>query len=103
MPFPTPTAYGWRQERIADNAQEISNLGKELYERTRVLASHFLKLRKGLESSVDAFNKAVGSLESRVLVTARKFQELGAYAGDDIDALEALDHFPRMLQSALYD
>lgn len=92
-------AYGWRQEKIAQNAQQISNLGQELYHRIRVLSSHFLKLRRGLNTSIEAFNKAAGSLETRVLVTARKFRELGAARDEDIDAIENIDLVPRRLQA----
>ncbi|MEM6715491.1 MAG: DNA recombination protein RmuC [Cyanobacteria bacterium P01_C01_bin.147] len=88
-------AYGWRQEKLADNAQQISNLGKEMYDRTHTLMSHMAKLRRGLDSSVDAFNKVVGSLESRVLVTARKFKDLGATAADDLESVEPMDKAPR--------
>ncbi|MEL6385182.1 MAG: DNA recombination protein RmuC [Cyanobacteria bacterium J06626_18] len=90
-------AYGWRQERLAENAQQISTLGKELYDRTHTLISHLAKLRRGLDSSVDAFNKVVGSLESRVLVTARKFKDLGAASGEELETVEALDRVPRSL------
>jgi DNA recombination protein RmuC len=96
-------AYGWRQEQVAENAEKISALGKELYERTQILVSHFSKIRKNLNSTVGAFNEAVGSLESRVLVSTRKFKELGACTGDDIEILEELDRVPRKLQSALFD
>ncbi|MEM9003722.1 MAG: DNA recombination protein RmuC [Cyanobacteria bacterium P01_F01_bin.86] len=90
-------AYGWRQERLAENAQQISTLGKELYDRTHTLVSHMAKLRRGLDNSVDAFNKVVGSLESRVLVTARKFKDLGAASGEELEVVEALDRVPRSL------
>lgn len=93
-------AYGWRQEKLAENAQQISHLGKEMYDRTYTLISHMAKLRRGLDSSVDAFNKVVGSLESRVLVTARKFKDLGAASGDELDTVEALDKVPRAFVSS---
>jgi DNA recombination protein RmuC len=91
--------YGWRQELIAANAQMISELGKQLYDRIRILAQHFSDIKKGLDRSVEAYNKAVGSLEGRVLVSARKFKELGASTGEDIETLEAIDKIPKALQS----
>ncbi len=92
-------SYGWQQEKVTENAQEISNLGKELYDRVRTFARHMQKMRKGLDSTVDHFNKAVGSLEGRVLVSARKLQELGAGSGDAIEVVEGVEKSPRYLQS----
>jgi DNA recombination protein RmuC len=94
-------AYGWRQERIAQNAHEISELGKQLYYRVIKFYSHFNKLRRGLETALDAYNEAAGSLEGRVLVTARRFRELGAAsASDEIATAQAIDRTARELQAA---
>ncbi|MEX2528664.1 MAG: DNA recombination protein RmuC [Gemmatimonadota bacterium] len=89
--------YGWRQEQVAENAREISDLGRELYERLRSYASHFSRLGRSLDSAVGAYNRAVGSLESRVMVTARRFQELGATGADDLDRVEGVERTPRNL------
>jgi DNA recombination protein RmuC len=91
-------AYGWQQDVMTRNAQQISALGKELHERLRTLASHFEAVGKGLDRAVDAYNKAVGSLEGRVLVSARKFSELGAPVSDYIPELEHIDTAARTLQ-----
>jgi DNA recombination protein RmuC len=90
-------AYGWRQEKIAENAQAISDLGKELYDRIRTFLNHFKTMGGSLERAVDSYNKAVGSMESRVLPSARKFKELGAATGEEIPELEPVDEAPRTL------
>jgi DNA recombination protein RmuC len=92
-------AYGWRQEQLAENAKAISDLGQALYDRLRTMAGHFLNLRKGLDGAVNAYNSAVGSLESRVLVSARQFKDLGISKGPDIPELESIDRVSRSIQS----
>lgn len=92
-------AYGWRQEQIAESAREISDLGKMLYDRVAVFAGHFGDMKKGLERAVESYNKAAGSLESRVLVTARRFRDLGASTGKELDVAEAMDKAPRALEA----
>jgi DNA recombination protein RmuC len=90
-------ALTWRQEQIAENAQAISDLGKQLYERMRTLAEHLTDVGTGLGRANVAFNRAVGSLEARVLPTARRFKELGAATGDEIPLLAPIEVAPRAL------
>jgi DNA recombination protein RmuC len=91
-------AYGWQQEALAENAQKISQLGKELHDRIATLADHWAGVGKNLTEAVSAYNKATGSLESRVLVTARKFRDLQAVTGDkeirDLAPVEAAARLP---------
>src|SRR4051812_24650733 len=92
-------AYGWRQEAIAANAKEISELGSELYKRISDLAGHWLDLGRNLTRTVDAYNSAVGSLESRVLVSARRFRELGAASGAvEVPVMEPVEKAARSLK-----
>ena len=90
-------AYGWRQEQVARNARDISDLGKQLYERMRTLAEHIANIGSGLERANTAYNQAVGSIESRVLPSARRFKELGAGSGSEIPTVEPVDTQPRQL------
>src|SRR6202045_1106634 len=90
-------AYGWNQEKLARNAQEISALGKELHDRLRLLGAHIDNVGKGLDRAVESYNKAVGSLENRVLVSARKFAELGAAVAEGIPELEPIETTSRAL------
>lgn len=71
-------SYGWRQEAIAQNAKDISLLGQELYKRLSDMSAHFSKVGKHLGNAVDAYNHTLGTLERRVMISARKFKELGA-------------------------
>jgi DNA recombination protein RmuC len=90
-------SYGWRQEQMAENAQEVSNLAKTLYDRLRVFTNHFDDIGRNLDRALDAYNKGVRSLETRVLVTARRFKERGAIAGEEIETLEPIDKATRPL------
>ena len=90
-------SYGWRQEQMATNAQEVSKLGKDLYDRLRTFTNYFADIGRGLARALESYNKVVGSLEARVLVTARKFKERGAIAGDEIETVEPIDKGARSL------
>ncbi len=93
-------AYGWKQDTLSQHAKKVSNLGHELYKRIVDMSGHWTKVGRGLVQAVEAYNRAVGSLEMRVLVSARKFKELGA-AGENIELeeLSPLECVPRKLAS----
>src|SRR6185436_2425506 len=94
-------SYGWRQEAIADNAREISQLGQELHGRLSVMADHLTRLGRSLGAATDSYNSAVASFETRVLVSARKFKELGATSQEaEIIELRAVEGGVRRLQLA---
>jgi len=90
-------AYGWQQETIARNAMEISELGRQLYDRIAKLAEHFESVGKSLAKAVGAYNSAVGTLETRVLVTARRLKDKGITAAEELPDLETIDQVPRPL------
>ena len=90
-------AYGWRQEQVTKNAQAISELGRQLYERMNTLVQHLENVGSGLDKAIGAYNKAVGSMESRVLPSVRKFKELGVTGAEEIPIIEQIDHTPRNL------
>jgi len=88
-------AYGWRQEQVADNAARISELGRQLYDRLRALTGHVAEVGASLGRATAAYNRAVGSMEARVLPAARRFRDLGAAAGEELPLLEAVTEHPR--------
>lgn len=91
-------AYGWRQAQVEENAKQISDLGKSLYERLKVFAGHLSQMGRNLGQSLEAYNRAVGSLEGRILPAARKFRELGAAGGDEIEILDQIDKVTRTVE-----
>jgi DNA recombination protein RmuC len=91
-------AYGWQQETVAESARAISNLGRELYDRLGIFAGHFAKVGRGLDTAVGAFNQAVSSFETRLLVTARKFPELGV-TNDDLPETNQVERRPMVLSA----
>ncbi|MEO5897570.1 MAG: DNA recombination protein RmuC [Vicinamibacterales bacterium] len=90
-------AFGWQQETVAKNAQEISELGRNLYDRIAKLAEHFENVGRSLAKAVQAYNGAVGTLETRVLVTARRLKDKGVSASEEFRDVETIDHTPRLL------
>ncbi len=92
-------AYGWRQEALAKNAEQIRRIGEELYERMSVFAGHLDRVGNSLNRSVESYNKAVGSFDSRVLASVRKFSDMGIQAKKDIPELEPIERLPRPVQS----
>lgn len=92
-------AYGWRQEALALNAAHISELGKELHERLGTMGGHFARLGERLDKAVESYNSAMSSLETRVLVTARKFTQLESGGTEEIPMAEPIEKQPRSLQA----
>ena len=93
-------AYGWRQEALAENARRIADLGKELYERIQVMGGHWAAMGSGLKKVLGAYNDAVGSLESRLLPTARRFRDLNVGTeSKDIETPLPIETLPREVQA----
>ena len=94
----TTIAHTWRQEALADNFREVSRLGKEFYERLATFTEHFDDVRRKLDGAVQSYNKAAGSFETRVLVSARKLKDLDVTTADEIAPLDPIDAVPRVLK-----
>jgi DNA recombination protein RmuC len=92
-------AYGWRQEQLAQNAQAISELGKQVYDRLGILTSHLADVGSALERANQAYNRAVGSMEARLFPAARKFQELGVAPADSLPTATPVETSPRQLNA----
>lgn len=93
-------AYGWRQEALAQNAQEVAALGRDLYKRLSDLSGHWVDVGARLDRAVEAYNRSVGTLESRVLASARKFRDLkAAPEGVEIVPIEPVERVTRKLQA----
>ncbi|HEX5049109.1 MAG TPA: DNA recombination protein RmuC, partial [Gammaproteobacteria bacterium] len=93
-------AYGWTQAALADNAQQVADLARELYERIGNLAEHWSDVGQKLGKAVDSYNKSVGTLERRVLATARKFEPLkAAPEGAELVSPDLVEQVPKLLQA----
>ncbi|MCX6551738.1 MAG: DNA recombination protein RmuC, partial [Acidobacteria bacterium] len=93
-------ALGWQQEKLARHAESIRDLGKELYERLCTMGDHVSGLGRKLNAAVESYNSTVASLEGRVLVSARKFKDLGVASTKELEAVETVEHVARQLQAA---
>ena len=96
----TTIAHTWRQEALTENYREVAALGKEFYERLGTFVEYFDDVRKKLDGAVQAYNRAAGSFESRVLVSARRLKELDVTTADDLQQIEPIDTVPRVLKQA---
>lgn len=96
-------AYGWREQRLAENAEQIHRLGEELHKRLAVFAEHLDRLGRTLGRSVDHYNQAVGSFERQLVPGARRFPEMGVRSGKDLPQLDPLDHLPRRVETPVED
>lgn len=91
-------AYGWRAEEQARNAEDVAKLGKELYKRLSVMGGHAASVGKALDAAVSRYNQFVGSLESQVMVSARRFEDLKVdHEGKELPELNAVEQSPRAL------
>jgi DNA recombination protein RmuC len=95
-------AYGWRQEQIAENAQEISDIGRDLYDRIVKFLEHFIDLRSGLERANKSFNNVVGTLEGRVLPSVRKLREKESHT-TELTSVKTIETTLRALNLSLFE
>src|SRR5215216_5706095 len=96
----TTVAHTWRQEALAENYREVATLGRDLYDRLSVMTAHFDELRKKLDGAVQAYNKAAGSFETRVLIGARRLRDLDVTTAPELPPMEPIDTVPRVLKQA---
>jgi DNA recombination protein RmuC len=92
-------SYGWKQETVAANAELVAEMGRELHKRVADLAGHVVRLGRHLAGSVESYNAFVGSLESRVLPTARRFRELEAAGAETVPEVSPVDSVTRVAQA----
>lgn len=92
-------AYGWRQKVLAENAEEIRRTGEDMYDRLLKFSDHMSRLGRGLTGSVEAFNKAVGAFDNRVLPSVRRFTEMGVRARREVEALKQIETLPRTVET----
>src|SRR5262249_43531584 len=90
--------YGWRQEKLAQNAEEVAQLGKELYDRIRTLSGHWSEMGEGLGKAVEAYNRSTSTLESRVMVSTRRFKDLKVACDSELVPLKQIEVLPRIAQ-----
>jgi DNA recombination protein RmuC len=93
-------AYGWQQEKLAENAQIVASLARELFDRIKVFSGYIGDLGRSLQQAVERYNKGVGSLEARILPAARRFENLGVVpCGSEIPLLEPIEINARDVQA----
>tara|TARA_B100000579_G_scaffold421242_1_gene421803 strand:+ start:381 stop:1631 length:1251 start_codon:yes stop_codon:yes gene_type:complete len=94
-------AYGWQQEAITREAKEIAALGREIYDRLSVVIGHFVKLGKSIDQSVGNYNKAMNSVDSRLMVTARKFESLESASTETLPEINQIEKRPNLPTSEI--
>ena len=96
----TTVAHSWRQEALTENYREVARVGREFYDRLATFTEHFDDMRRKLDGAVQSYNKAAGSFEGRVLVSARRLKEMNVTTAAELPALEPIDAVPRVLKQA---